>query len=236
MAAEARAFAEFMQKAGESEKGHLRLEVEKARRSEGEWLQIVVRLIDHVYALHQAAAHSGQPNVQQQIGLFQNACRDVVRRVGLLPLEAEPGEAFDETRHRLLDKEPRPEPGAIVAETLATGFSFQGQMLRPMLVRVVSPKPSPAPAEEILGTKKETVAETHVATSEPEADETSRVQPAPPAEPPAPPKPAPTEPELIHIAGTEPAPRRDEDPDWTAGGEFRLEDEPKKNRRGGGKI
>ena len=113
MALEARAFAEFMQKSGDSEKGHLRLEVEKARRSEGEWLQIVVRLIDHVYALHQAAAHSGQPNVQNQIGLFQNACRDVVRRVGLLPLEAEPGEAFDETRHRLLDNEPRPEPGAV---------------------------------------------------------------------------------------------------------------------------
>ena len=236
MALEARAFTEFMQKSGDSEKGHLRLEVEKARRSEGEWLQIVVRLIDHVYALHQAAAHSGQPNVQQQIGLFQNACRDVVRRVGLLPLEAELGEGFDDTRHRLLDNEPRPEPDAVIAETLATGFSFQGQMLRPILVRVVSQQASPASVETAPVIEEEAIAEAPAATTEPEADETSHFHTPPPTEPPAPPQPTPAEPELIHIAGTEPAPRREADPDWTAEGEFRLGDEPKKSRRSGGKV
>ena len=236
MASEARAFAEFMQKSGDSEKGHLRLEVEKARRSEGEWLQIVVRLIDHVYALHQAAAHSGQPNVQQQIGLFQNACRDVVRRVGLVPLEAELGEVFDDTRHRLLDNEPRPEPGAVVAETLATGFSFQGQLLRPMLVRIVSQQPSPAVAEPAPTLEEDAAAETPAATAEPEVDETSGIQTSSSTEPPASPKPQPAEPELIHIVGTEPAPRREEDPDWTAEGEFRLGAEPPKSRRSGGKV
>ena len=184
----------------------------------------------------QAAAHSGQPNVQQQIGLFQNACRDVVRRVGLLTLEAEPGEAFDEARHRLLDNEPRPEPGAVVAETLATGFSFQGQMLRPMLVRIVSQQPSPGSVETAQAIEEEVIAEAPASTPEPEADEPPGFQTPPPIEPPAPPKSKAAEPELIHIAGTEPAPRREEDPDWTASGEFRLGDEPKKNRRGGGKV
>jgi hypothetical protein len=51
IAAEAKAFSEFMQKANESEKAHLRLEVEKLRRGETEWLHAVIRLLDHVFAL-----------------------------------------------------------------------------------------------------------------------------------------------------------------------------------------
>ena len=38
MAAEAKAFAEFLQKANDTEKSHLRLEVEKFRRGESQWL------------------------------------------------------------------------------------------------------------------------------------------------------------------------------------------------------
>jgi molecular chaperone GrpE (heat shock protein) len=136
MAAEAKAFAEFMQKANDSEKGHLRLEAEKLRRNEGEWLQIVVRLLDHVFALYQAGVRSNQPNVREQLTLFQTACRDVVRRIGLLPIEATPDEPFDETRHQLLEGEPKPPPDAMVAETLATGYSFQGQLIRRSLVRL----------------------------------------------------------------------------------------------------
>src|SRR5580765_1126535 len=61
MTAEAQAFGDFMQKANDTEKGHLRLEVDKLRRGEGEWLQSIVRILDHVYALHQAGVRSGQP-------------------------------------------------------------------------------------------------------------------------------------------------------------------------------
>src|SRR5665213_3650027 len=39
ISAEAKAFSEFLQKANDSEKGHLRLEAEKLRRAETEWLQ-----------------------------------------------------------------------------------------------------------------------------------------------------------------------------------------------------
>jgi hypothetical protein len=88
MAAEIREFNEFQAKLNDSEKAALRLEVEKLRRTEGEWMQVVVRILDHIFALHNAAARSGQPELAEQIAHFQNACRDAARRVGLTPFVA----------------------------------------------------------------------------------------------------------------------------------------------------
>ena len=70
MAAEVREFTEFMQKMNDSEKSALRLEVEKIRRGEAEWLQVLVRILDHVFPLHAAAARSGQPKLAEQIAQF----------------------------------------------------------------------------------------------------------------------------------------------------------------------
>jgi molecular chaperone GrpE (heat shock protein) len=145
MSAEAKAFAEFMQKANDTEKTHLRLEVDKLRRGEGEWLQALVRILDHVYALHQAGVRSGQPALTEQLGHFQNACREAARRLGVLAFEAEPGEPFNEKTHQLADPEARPPSQARVAETLATGYTFQGQFLRPALVAL-----EPAAEPQIL--------------------------------------------------------------------------------------
>jgi molecular chaperone GrpE (heat shock protein) len=137
--AEARAFSEFMQKANDAEKAHLRLETDKLRRAEQEWLQAIVRLLDHIYALHQAGLRSGQPLLIEQLGNFQSACRDAARRLGLVPFEAKPDEPFNETAHQLADPEAKPQAGASVAETIATGYTFRGQLLRPPLVSI---KPS----------------------------------------------------------------------------------------------
>lgn len=139
MATEARAFGEFMQKANDSEKGTLRLEVEKLHRAQGEWLQVAVRMLDHIYALNQGALRSGDANLIDQLGNFQAACRDVARRVGLSPFLARPGEAFDPQRHQFIEANVKPAPGAKVSETVATGYNFQGQMVRPALVRLVQP-------------------------------------------------------------------------------------------------
>jgi len=73
MAVEIREFNEFQVKLNDTEKGALRLEVEKLRRTEGEWLQVVARILDHIFALHTAATRSGQPDLAEQIGSFQNA-------------------------------------------------------------------------------------------------------------------------------------------------------------------
>ncbi len=135
--AEARALAEFMQKVNDSEKSTLRLEVEKLRRVEGEWLQAQVRVMDHVYALYLGAVRSGQPRLVEQLSNFQNACRDSGRRVGLAPFLAETGEPFDPERHQSA-AEGDPPAEARVAETLATGYTFQGRILRRVLVRLES--------------------------------------------------------------------------------------------------
>ncbi|HEY4414946.1 MAG TPA: hypothetical protein VGO57_04560 [Verrucomicrobiae bacterium] len=141
IASEVRDFSEFQKKMNDAEKGALRLEVEKLRRIEADWLQVLVRILDHTFALHTAAVRSGQPELAAQIGSFQNACRDAARRVGLVPFVAEPDEALDAERHRVHGVE-NPTAGAPIAETLASGITFQGRLVRPALVRLQAASPS----------------------------------------------------------------------------------------------
>jgi molecular chaperone GrpE len=136
MSAELHAFTEFMQRSNESEKANLRLEIDKLRRGESEWVQVLVRILDHVHALHAGAVRSGQARLIEQIAGFQAACHDSVRRVGLAPFAARPEEPFDPQRHQLVDVEARPASGATVSETIAAGYNLQGKLLRPALVRL----------------------------------------------------------------------------------------------------
>src|SRR5207249_377233 len=136
MASEAKAFCEFLERANDTEKANLRLEVEKLRRSENEWVQVLVRVLDHVYALHQGALRSGQPRLLEQVGNFQSACRDTARRVGLTPFIATAAEPFDAQRHQLAEPDTKASPGSLISETIATGFTFRGKLLRPALVRL----------------------------------------------------------------------------------------------------
>ena len=136
MTTEVKTFMEFMQRANDSEKANLRLEVEKLRRAEAEWLQVLVRMLDHVFALHQGALRSGQPALIEQLGNFQSACRDVARRVGLTPFAANEAEPFDAKRHQLIEEGATPAPDAVVADTVAAGYTFQGRLIRPALVRL----------------------------------------------------------------------------------------------------
>jgi molecular chaperone GrpE (heat shock protein) len=147
ISAEAHAFSEFMQKANDAEKATLRLEVEKLRRGEGQWLQVLVHLLDHIFALHQAGARSGQPNLEAQLSRFQEACRDVVRRVGLTPFEARPDEPFDTGKHQVPEGQPQPEAEARIAQTLAAGYTFQGQLVRRSLVAIQQSQEDAAAAQ-----------------------------------------------------------------------------------------
>lgn len=134
MAAEHKEFQTFLERADHTEREHLRLEVSKLRRAEGDWLQAQVRVLDHVYALYRAGVHSGQENLIEQLTQFQNACRDAVRRLGLGVIQVPRGAAFDSESMQV--------PGSIeatpatgwVEETLATGYVYQGQLLRKVLV------------------------------------------------------------------------------------------------------
>lgn len=140
-------FAEALKQSSDAEKAALRLDVEKRKRAEGEWLKVLVALLDHVYALHQAGARSGQPAVVQQLTAFQGACRDVVRRVGLVAVEARPGDGFNPAIHRLPDDKQAPVAGTPITATLATGFSYQGQLVRPVLVNLAD---GAAPANDAI--------------------------------------------------------------------------------------
>jgi molecular chaperone GrpE (heat shock protein) len=142
MASEKAAFTEFLKKAHDSERANLRLELEKMRRSEGDWIQIVVRLLDHTYALYQAAIRSGQAGVIEQIAQFQSSCRDVARRAGLVPFAPATDELFDPKCHHSTDSQAVSMADAKVRDTIATGYTYQGQMIRPALVSLQNPPPT----------------------------------------------------------------------------------------------
>src|SRR6267142_6818555 len=117
MTEEARRFSEFMVKANDNEKATLRLEVEKLRRAEGEWLQMLVRVLDHVFALHTGAVRTGDQRFIEPIKNFQHACQDAVRRMGLTPFVAEPDEKFNPERHQVAGKQEKIPDGAVITET-----------------------------------------------------------------------------------------------------------------------
>jgi molecular chaperone GrpE (heat shock protein) len=127
-----------MQKANDGEKATLRLESEKMHRAEREWIQVLMRMLDHTYALHQGALRSGREDLIAQMDSFQAACRDAARRVGLSPFTAQESEPFNPERHQLMETDNKPAADAVVADTLATGYTFQGKLLRPALVRLQS--------------------------------------------------------------------------------------------------
>ncbi len=154
MSEEALRFADFMQKANDSEKATLRLEVEKLKRAETDWLQVLVRVLDHVYALHRAGKHSGQQNLVDQLAHFQNACRDAARRIGLVAFAPAAGDGFEPGQHQTADGRKDIPEDAKVFETVAPGYTFQGQMLRPALVLIDAPKVQPADAPSEAGAEQ----------------------------------------------------------------------------------
>lgn len=171
--ADSKDFMGFVERVNSEEKKHLKLELEKMRRAETEFLQVTVRLLDHTFALNQAAARSGQPHLIGQLGNFQNACRDAARRIGLIAFVPAEGEKFDNRAHQT---EPPSEPAAdaTITEVLASGYTFQGQLLRRALVRVSAAEAAP----------EETAPSTESASVEPEPEpEPAPVEEAAPVEP-----------------------------------------------------
>jgi molecular chaperone GrpE (heat shock protein) len=136
-------FTEFLRKANDTERAALRLEVEKLRRTEADWIQVLVRVLDHVLALHGAAVRSSQPQVATQITLFRDAVLDVARRVGVSPFGASPGSAYDATVHQRANEKAEPPVQAKVAEMLAPGYTYQGRPVRRALVQLEGESPVP---------------------------------------------------------------------------------------------
>lgn len=134
LARESEAFASAVSRTADGEKQTLKLEVEKLHRAEGEWLGAVGRIMDHTFALHAAAVRSQHPGLAEQIDRFHQACRESLRRVGFLSITAAPDEPFDPRKHQPAEGA-APAAGAVVTETVAPGFVYQGKLLRPVVVR-----------------------------------------------------------------------------------------------------
>ena len=134
MNAEARDFSDFLQKANDTEKKHLRLEVEKLGKTQKDWLQVHTATLDHVFALTQAGRQSGQENLIKQLNAFQLACREVARRVGVVAHEVQSGELFDPEQHQLRDADSKPKDGSKIIGIAAQGLSFQGRLIRKTVV------------------------------------------------------------------------------------------------------
>ena len=141
MKSETDEFMRFLDNANNSERAGLRLEVEKLRRMEGDWIKVSVQMLDQVFAITRAAERSGQAQLITQLQQFQNACRDVARRIGLVPFSPVIGEAFDARGHQLTDPNLTPPAGSMIGDILATGFTYQGQMLRRALVMLAGEEP-----------------------------------------------------------------------------------------------
>jgi len=151
MSKEVREFTAFMAKANDGEKATLRLESEKLRRAENEWLNVTVYMLDHIFALNRAASRSGQQNLVAQLGQFQEACRDAARRVGLVALTPVIGDAFDSQKHLLVDGQVA-KPAALIGEAVAPGYSYQGKVLRlPMVSLQEVEKPKVVDGEKSSG-------------------------------------------------------------------------------------
>lgn len=142
MSREAQAFMEFMKKANDIEKATLRLEVDKLRRAQDEWVMILTRILDQVNALYMAGVQSGQQNLIQQFSLFQNNCRQIAQRVGLNAFDGVRGEKFNPEKHALPENNKTAPENAVVSAALAPGYSFRGKIIRPALVAVQSEKQS----------------------------------------------------------------------------------------------
>ena len=99
-----------------------------------------LRLIDVADNLQRALAHAPEgdalrPGVQATLKQLQTA----LRQEGVMPILVEPGAAFDPQYHDAIGGHPADVAHDTVAEVVQTGYTFDGQVLRPARVVVATP-------------------------------------------------------------------------------------------------
>lgn len=153
---EGKAFAKTFEQSQQTELGHLRLEVEKRKKSESDWIHLLVFFLDHTFALHQAAIQAGREDVTSQLAQFQSTCREAARKVGLVVLDSEAGVPFDPNLHLEAHEGRRQNPGSQVIRIQAPGYRYQGQLIRPVIVTSsVDGSAQPAPPSPPAQTENE---------------------------------------------------------------------------------
>ncbi|MEI9863282.1 MAG: nucleotide exchange factor GrpE [Limisphaerales bacterium] len=90
--------------------------------------------------MHTAAVRTGDANFIEPITNFQKACHEIVQPAGLVPFIAEADEPFNAEWYQVAGTNAEPPKNAIIAETISTGYSLEGQVLRPAIVRLRNDK------------------------------------------------------------------------------------------------
>src|SRR4030095_254514 len=103
-------------------------------------------------------------------------CRDLVRKVGLVPIDAETNQPFDAAQHDIVEGQTEPDAPTEVAEVVATGYTFEGQVLRKPIVTVRNVETTETSTLE----PENTVGETPVTVQDFDATATRLVSPTPP--------------------------------------------------------
>ena len=134
MIEEADSFREFLANASNEETQHLRLMVDKLKKTEKDWIQIIMAMMDHVIALRWAAQKSGNQNLAGQISNFHNQLVEITRQVGLLPFEPAAGEDYDPDLHQPYETELTVAAGTPIEAVKTAGFRFRGVVIRKALV------------------------------------------------------------------------------------------------------
>jgi molecular chaperone GrpE (heat shock protein) len=147
MLQESEKFADLMKSADDKEKRQLKVEVDKLRRMERDWLELTVHVLDHVHGLYIASIKSGHNKYMNQVTQFRNACLDIARRVGLAPFMANASDSFDPNVHQQADPKAPLSPKATIEEVIVPGYTYQGRLLRKVTVTTASKKPSAASSQ-----------------------------------------------------------------------------------------
>lgn len=136
---ESKTIREFAQKQNDQQKANLRLEIQKLRQGEAEWIQAATLMLDHTAALHGAISDSGDETAIRRLDKFQNSAHEIMRRVGLVGFAPRPGAPFDPDANKVADRADTPPDGSRIKAVVAMGIRYQGRVLRPALVQVHPP-------------------------------------------------------------------------------------------------
>lgn len=74
-------------------------------------------------------AHKGMTLIRMQ-------CEDIMRRYGLMPIDAPPGTVFDPRRHEAIEEVSSDLPPGAITEEVKRGYELHGKVLRPSKVKI----------------------------------------------------------------------------------------------------
>ncbi len=112
-----------------------------AARIQNRLKDLYVRLVEVVDNLERALAYSGDDDpLAPGVRATREQLLDVLRREGVEPVELAPGAPFDPEAQEAVETREGPVSEPTVASVRMPGYTFEGRVLRPARVLVVSPK------------------------------------------------------------------------------------------------